>query len=201
MRPRTWSRRNRRHARLRKTTGRTNVHSRLCRLIGAALLAFCAAYPAAAQDFPSRPIRMVIAFPAGGPTDFVGRLLADKLKDTLGQVIIENKPGANGAIGADYVAKSRARRLHAVPHHGRRGRDHAQHAQGPALRRAAGLRAGDARGAQHHRAGGARRQPGQLGQGIRRIREVEERRLPIRHDRGRLDHAPCDRTVRGRRRT
>ena len=69
---------------------------------------------------------MVIAFPAGGPTDFVGRLLADKVKDMLGQtVIIENKAGANGAIGADYVAKSRARRLHAVPHHGRRGRDHA----------------------------------------------------------------------------
>src|SRR5712691_5302193 len=59
-----------------------------------------------AQDYPNRPIRVVIAFPAGGPTDFVGRLLADKLKDTLGQVIIENKPGANGAIGADFVAKS-----------------------------------------------------------------------------------------------
>jgi tripartite-type tricarboxylate transporter receptor subunit TctC len=48
----------------------------------------------------------VVAFPAGGPTDFVARLLADKLKVVLGQnVIIENKPGANGAIGADYVAK------------------------------------------------------------------------------------------------
>jgi tripartite-type tricarboxylate transporter receptor subunit TctC len=51
-------------------------------------------------------IRIVVAFPAGGPTDFVARLLADKLKGLLGQnVIIENKPGANGAIGADYVAK------------------------------------------------------------------------------------------------
>jgi len=49
----------------------------------------------------------VVAFPAGGPTDFVGRLLAEKLKDILGQpVIIENKAGANGAIGADFVAKS-----------------------------------------------------------------------------------------------
>jgi tripartite-type tricarboxylate transporter receptor subunit TctC len=63
--------------------------------------------PALAQNFPSRPIRMVIAFPPGGPTDLVGRLLADKMKDTLGQsVIIENKAGANGAIGADMVAKS-----------------------------------------------------------------------------------------------
>ena len=58
--------------------------------------------PAQAQNYPSRPIRMVIAFPAGGPTDFVGRLLADKMKDLLGQsVIIENKAGANGALGAD----------------------------------------------------------------------------------------------------
>src|SRR5436190_6878915 len=70
--------------------------------------ALCLFAPAAmhAQDFPSRVIRVVVAFPAGGPTDFVARLLADKLKILLGQnVIIENKPGANGAIGADYVAK------------------------------------------------------------------------------------------------
>ena len=61
--------------------------------------------PAAAQDFPSRVIRIVVAFPAGGPTDLVARLLADKVKAPLGQnVIVENKPGANGAIGADYVA-------------------------------------------------------------------------------------------------
>jgi tripartite-type tricarboxylate transporter receptor subunit TctC len=66
----------------------------------------CIPAAAPAQDYPNRPIRMVIAFPAGGPTDFVGRLLADKLKDTFGQVIVENKPGANGALGADYVAKS-----------------------------------------------------------------------------------------------
>jgi tripartite-type tricarboxylate transporter receptor subunit TctC len=65
--------------------------------------------PAAAQDYPSRIIRIVVAFPAGGPTDLVARLLADKLKASLGQnVIVENKPGANGAIGADYVAKGEA---------------------------------------------------------------------------------------------
>lgn len=79
--------------------------SRLAKLV-AALVAI-AAMPVKAQDFPTRPIRMVIAFPAGGPTDFVGRLLADKLKDSLPQpVLIENKPGANGAIGADLVAKA-----------------------------------------------------------------------------------------------
>ena len=69
-------------------------------------LAWLSASAAKAQEFPSRVIRIVVAFPAGGPTDFVARLLADKLKAALGQnVIIENKPGANGAIGADYVAK------------------------------------------------------------------------------------------------
>ncbi len=79
-------------------------------MLAAALLAVAvaAAAPAAqAQDFPTRPNRMVIAFPAGGPTDFVGRLIADKLKDTWSQpVLIENKPGATGAIGADFVAKA-----------------------------------------------------------------------------------------------
>jgi tripartite-type tricarboxylate transporter receptor subunit TctC len=69
-------------------------------------LTWLAAADARAQDFPSHVIRVVVAFPAGGPTDFVARLLADKLKPLLGQnVIVENRPGANGAIGADYVAK------------------------------------------------------------------------------------------------
>src|SRR3984893_9514677 len=62
-----------------------------------------------ADDFPSRVIRVVVAFPAGGPTDFVARILADRLKPLLGQnVIVENRPGANGAIGAEYVAKGEA---------------------------------------------------------------------------------------------
>src|SRR5262249_140158 len=63
--------------------------------------------PAVAQDYPNRPIRMIVAFAAGGTTDFVARLIADKAKGALGQnIVVENKPGANGAIGADYVAKS-----------------------------------------------------------------------------------------------
>jgi tripartite-type tricarboxylate transporter receptor subunit TctC len=83
------------------------VVSRLAKLAAALALLTVAAPASQAQDFPSRPIRMVIAFPAGGPTDFVGRLIADKLKDLLPQpVLIENKPGANGAIGADSVAKA-----------------------------------------------------------------------------------------------
>jgi tripartite-type tricarboxylate transporter receptor subunit TctC len=83
---------------------------RLARYLG--LLAWIVALlgsaaSATAQDFPTRPIRLVVAFPAGGPTDFVARLLADKVKGILGQsVLIENKAGANAAIGAEYVAKS-----------------------------------------------------------------------------------------------
>jgi tripartite-type tricarboxylate transporter receptor subunit TctC len=77
------------------------------RLLVALGLAALAATPGAAQELPSRTIRMVVAFPAGGPADFVARLLADKLKSIIGQtVIVENRAGANGAIGAEYVARA-----------------------------------------------------------------------------------------------
>jgi tripartite-type tricarboxylate transporter receptor subunit TctC len=83
------------------------VPPRLAVFVSTLLALAAAPTTAPAQDFPTRPIRMVIAFPPGGPTDFVGRLVADKVKDILGQpVIIENKPGANGALGADSVAKA-----------------------------------------------------------------------------------------------
>ncbi len=65
--------------------------------------------PVRAQDqtLPARTIRLVVAFPAGGPTDFVARVLAEKLRSVLGQnVIVENRGGANGAIGAEYVARA-----------------------------------------------------------------------------------------------
>jgi tripartite-type tricarboxylate transporter receptor subunit TctC len=72
-----------------------------------AIAAYVSAAPALAQDLPDRPIRLVVAFTAGGTTDFVARLLAERLRVLLGQpVIVENKPGANGAIAAEYVAKA-----------------------------------------------------------------------------------------------
>lgn len=76
-------------------------------IVAAAVAAVLAAGGAAAQDYPSRPIRLVVAFAAGGTTDFVARQIAEKAKAYLGQsIVVENKPGANGAIGADFVAKS-----------------------------------------------------------------------------------------------
>ncbi len=63
---------------------------------------------ATAQTYPSRPISIVVPFPAGGATDVVTRVLAKGLSERLGQpVIVENRPGANGAIGTASVAKAR----------------------------------------------------------------------------------------------
>jgi len=66
-----------------------------------------AALAAHAQDFPKGPVKIIIPFPPGGPTDTIGRQLAQKLQETWGQpVVIDYKPGAGTAIGADFVAKS-----------------------------------------------------------------------------------------------
>ncbi len=65
--------------------------------------------PGQAQDYPNRPVRIVVSFSAGGPTDIVGRIFAAKLSELLGQqFFVENKVGAGGNIGADQVAKSPA---------------------------------------------------------------------------------------------
>jgi tripartite-type tricarboxylate transporter receptor subunit TctC len=69
--------------------------------------AFAADGFAVAQDYPARPIRMVIPFSAGGATDVPGRIIAQKLSAALGQqVIIDNRPGAGGVIGSHIVAKA-----------------------------------------------------------------------------------------------
>ncbi|CAB3885131.1 Bug family tripartite tricarboxylate transporter substrate binding protein [Achromobacter denitrificans] len=61
----------------------------------------------AATGYPSKPLRVVIPYPPGGPTDIVGRIVATTLADKLGQsVVIDNRPGASGMIGADMVAKA-----------------------------------------------------------------------------------------------
>ena len=74
-----------------------------------ALLTILGASQAFAQAYPSKTMKIVVAFPAGGPIDIVARMLAPKLSETMGQqVIVDNRAGANGAIGTEIVVRSPA---------------------------------------------------------------------------------------------
>lgn len=74
-------------------------------LIGLVLLSLWG--NANSQGYPGKPIRFVVGFGAGGPTDVIARVMAADMTQTMGQsVIVENKPGANGTIASDFVAKS-----------------------------------------------------------------------------------------------
>ena len=79
---------------------------KLAKILG--LIVLCAApLPAHGEDYPSRPIRLVVPFPPGGPNDIIGRVLGQKMQELLGQlIIIENRPGAAGVLGTDNVAKA-----------------------------------------------------------------------------------------------
>jgi len=75
----------------------------------AALGLIQAAAAQAATDFPKHPIRLVVPFPAGGPTDLVSRVIAKQMSEAFGQqVVVDNRPGANGNIAAEAVAKAPA---------------------------------------------------------------------------------------------
>jgi len=77
------------------------------RILAAILLVVAGA--AAAQPWPSKPVRIIVPYPPGGTSDILARALAPGLQGALGQpVVVENKPGATGNLGADYVAKSPA---------------------------------------------------------------------------------------------
>jgi len=79
------------------------------RLFLAAVLAGALFTPALAQDYPSKPVRLLIGFPTGGNVDIVGRIVAQKMSEGLGQQVLpENKTGAGSIIANDYVAKSAA---------------------------------------------------------------------------------------------
>ena len=67
----------------------------------------CAAAMVGAQDYPSRNVQLIVPFPPGGPTDIVGRLVAQRLSEGLGKpVVVENRPGAGGTVGSAAAAKA-----------------------------------------------------------------------------------------------
>jgi len=73
-------------------------------IVGWTLASMAGAAAQAPSTYPDRPIRLVVGFPAGGPTDGPARVLADKLRVSLGQpIVVENKPGAGGKIAVDYI--------------------------------------------------------------------------------------------------
>jgi tripartite-type tricarboxylate transporter receptor subunit TctC len=81
--------------------------SRRWLLVAASVAALFAAYPATAQPYPSRPVTMIVPASAGGPTDAIGRVLAERMGAALGQtVLIDNVAGAGGSIGVGKVARS-----------------------------------------------------------------------------------------------
>src|SRR6187549_1487089 len=79
----------------------------IMKIVVAVLALFLAALPAAAQDWPTKPVKIVVPFGAGSTPDVVARLIADHLQKKLGQpFVVENKPGASGNLGTDAVAKA-----------------------------------------------------------------------------------------------
>ena len=160
---------------------------RLTAFLGASLLAV----PAHADDFPTKPITLVVPFAPGGAIDMLARLVAQQASATLGQpIVIDNRSGAGGLIAAACGRQGRARRLHAADGVGGPGDDPALDQPVALLRSAARPGAG---GAPCRHADGADRVvelQGADGQRLRRDGAGQSRRPQLRLDRRRHDLEP-----------
>jgi tripartite-type tricarboxylate transporter receptor subunit TctC len=87
---------------------RRHLVTRLALLASLVALGTTGATAQSGAAFPARPIRLVVPYPPGGPLDTAARAMAERVKDTLGTVVVENRAGAGGNIGVDYVAKQPA---------------------------------------------------------------------------------------------
>ena len=86
-----------------------NHMTRLTRVASVLLAGIAASMSAAAQQYPARPVRVVVGFTAGGATDLSARFIAQKLSETIGQpVVVENRPGAGSTLASEMVARSAA---------------------------------------------------------------------------------------------
>src|SRR5829696_7536393 len=90
-----------------RTVSGESAMAPVLRVFFAAALLLCAVTPASAQGYPSRPVRVVVGFPPGGPTDVIARIVAQRLTDSLGQqFFVENVGGAGGNTASGQVARA-----------------------------------------------------------------------------------------------
>src|SRR5687768_15962998 len=84
-------------------------HACVLRLLAVSLFAATLCGPVLAQTYPARPIRLILPFPAGSPSDLVGRTIGQKLSTQIGHNLVpDNRPGAGGTLGLTLIAKSPA---------------------------------------------------------------------------------------------
>ena len=167
------------------------VRTGIARLVVAAAVAVCwSVVPARAQDFPTRPISIIVGVAPGGITDVSTRIYADAVAKSIGQkIVVENRPVGGGTVAAVAVQNAPARRLYAPHHHRLRPCGDPGDAAGR-LRPGEGLHAGDAAVPDAGAAGGSPRQPGEVGRRPAGARPQAARRPVFRLRRRRHARAP-----------
>ena len=169
--------------------------NRMLTMAAACVLAAGLAAPAAAQDYPTQTIKIISSFGAGGGSDIIARILAQRMQEKLGQnVIVENRPGAGGVLGNEAGRQRAQGRLHAR-RPDRRPDHRLGHHQEHALRRGRRVRLGRAdrdRGPVHRGAAGL---PLQGHQVAGRVRQGQSRQDRVRQPGIRRHAAPRRRTV------